>query len=80
MTLTIDEVNDILDELCGTFPEALFQDLNGGILLLEEALPDPDAGQDVYIMGEYCVDEMGRYINIYYGSFAALLFDEPKRV
>ena len=44
MTLTIDEVNDILDELCGTFPEALFQDLNGGILLLEEALPDPDAG------------------------------------
>ena len=80
MILTIDEVNDILDQVCGEFPEALFQDLNGGILLLEEALPDPDAGEDVYIMGEYCVDEMGRYINIYYGSFAALLFDEPRRV
>ena len=80
MILSIDEVNDILDQVCGEFPEALFQDLNGGILLLEEALPDPDAGEDVYIMGEYCVDEMGRYINIYYGSFAALFFDEPREV
>ena len=43
-------------------------------------MPDPEAGEDVYIMGEYCVDELGRYINIYYGSFAALLFDEPKHV
>lgn len=50
------------------------------MLLLEEAVPDPETGEDVYIMGEYCVDEMGRYINIYYGSFAALLFDEPRRV
>ena len=80
MILSIDEVNDILDQVCGEFPEALFQDLNGGILLLEEALPDPEVGEDVYIMGEYCVDGMGRYINIYYGSFAALLFDEPRRV
>ena len=23
-------------------------------------------------MGEYCDDQMGRYINLYYGSFAAL--------
>ena len=23
-------------------------------------------------MGEYCNDQMGRYINLYYGSFAAL--------
>ena len=75
MILSIDEVNDILEEACGELPEALFQELNGGVLLLEEALPDPEAGEDVYIMGEYCVDEMGRYINVYYGSFAALLFE-----
>ena len=30
--------------------------------------------------GEYCWDEMGRYINIYYGSFAALLGDDPRQV
>ena len=80
MVLSIDEVGGILDGVCEEFPEELFQELNGGVLLLEEALPDPDAGEDVYIMGEYCWDEMGRYINIYYGSFAALLFDEPRRV
>lgn len=80
MILSIDEVNAILDEVCGEFPEELFQQLNGGILLLEEALPDPEAGEDVYVMGEYCVDEMGRYIDIYYGSFAALLSDEPREV
>lgn len=80
MILSIDEVNDILDEVYEEFPEELFGQLNGGILLLEDAMPDPDAGEDVYIMGEYCWDEMGRYINIYYGSFAALLFDEPREV
>ena len=26
----------------------------------------------MYILGEYCNDMMGRYINLYYGSFAAL--------
>lgn len=80
MILSIDEVNDILDEVYEEFPEPLFQGLNGGILLLEDELPNPEAGEDVYIMGEYCRDELGRYINIYYGSFAALLFDEPREV
>ena len=70
MVLTIDEVNDILDEVYNEFPEPLFEGLNGGVLLLEEEKPDPEAGPDVYVMGEYCWDEMGRYINIYYGSFA----------
>ena len=26
----------------------------------------------MYILGEYCEDALGRYINLYYGSFAAL--------
>ena len=80
MILSIDETNDILDRLCGELPEALFQDLNGGILLLEEALPDPEAGESVYVMGEYCWDELGRYIKLYYGSFAALLQEEDEAV
>lgn len=80
MILSIDEVNDILDQVYEEFPEPLFQGLNGGILLLEDELPNPEAGEDVYIMGEYCRDELGRYINIYYGSFSALLFDEPREV
>ena len=41
--------------------------------LLEEALPDPEFPEgEMYILGEYCEDCLGRYINLYYGSFAAL--------
>ena len=80
MILSIDEVNDILDAAVEDYPEELFQELNGGILLLEDEVADPEAGEDIYIMGEYCWDEMGRYINLYYGSFAAVLADEPRQV
>ena len=73
MILTIDEVNDLLDEMAEGFPTALFDGLNGGVNLLEEAVPDPEfpAGE-MYILGEYCEDLLGNYINLYYGSFAAL--------
>lgn len=79
MVLSIDEVGEILDELAEQLPEGLFQSLNGGVLLLEDEVPDPE-NEGLYVLGEYCVDEMGRYINIYYGSFAALFFDEPREV
>ena len=73
MNLTIDRVNDLLDEMAEEFPEALFDGLNGGVNLLEEALPDPDFPPgEMYILGEYCHDLLGCYINLYYGSFAAL--------
>ena len=73
MILSIDEVNDILDEIAESFPEVLFDELNGGINLLEEALEDPEFPEgEMYIMGEYCTDMLGQYINLYYGSFAAL--------
>lgn len=73
MTLTFDQVGDLLDEIAERFPQAFYQDLNGGIALLPEAKEDPvgETGE-LYIMGEYCNDMMGRYINLYYGSFAAL--------
>lgn len=73
MVLSIDEVNDLLDELAERFPPALFDELNGGVNLLEDALPDPEFPPgDMFILGEFCEDELGRYINLYYGSFAAL--------
>ena len=77
MVLSIDEVNDLLDDMADSFPEALFDGLNGGVNLLEAAVPDPDfpAGE-MYILGEYCQDLLGNYINLYYGSFAALAEQE----
>lgn len=77
MLLTIDQVNDFLDGTADSFPAALFDGLNGGVNLLEEALPDPEFPEgEMYILGEYCDDLLGRYINLYYGSFAALAEQE----
>ena len=75
MILSFDEAGDLLDEMAEEFPEEFYQELNGGISLLPEVMEDPH-GEDLYIMGEYCNDMMGKYINLYYGSFAALAEQE----
>ena len=73
MELTFDQAGELLDRLAEEFPPALFEGLNGGINLLEEAAPDPDFPEgEMYILGEYCDGLLGQYINLYYGSFAAL--------
>ena len=71
MEYTFDQVADLLDEMAETFPPVFFEQLNGGILLQEEAKPDPMFPEgEVYFMGEYVQDSyLGRYINLYYGSF-----------
>ena len=77
MLLTFDQVGEMLDDLADAFPPVLFDGLNGGVNLLEEAVPDPDFPEgEMYILGEYCDDLLGRYINLYYGSFAALAKSE----
>ncbi len=67
----------MLDEMAESFPKALFEELNGGVNLLEDAVTDPDFPEGaVYILGEYCDGMLGRYVNLYYGSFAALAEQE----
>ena len=66
---SIEDINSMLDEIATELPEGVFRDLNGGISLLRETKKsnkDPDGG--LYTLGEYRRDQMGRYINIYYGS------------
>lgn len=77
MVLSFEQAGDLLDTLAESFPEALFDGLNGGVNFQEEAVPDREfpKGQ-VYILGEYCDDLLGRYINLYYGSFAAMAENE----
>ena len=73
MILSFEAAGDLLDQMAEEFPEAFYRDLNGGISLLPQAKEDPEGTlEDLYIMGEYHNDMMGRYINLYYGSFAAL--------
>ena len=68
-----EQMGDWLEEISQKFPDAFFEELDGGIQLEEQALPDPEFPPgEMYIMGEYCHDMLGRYIVLYYGSFAAL--------
>ena len=77
MVLSFEQAGDLLDKLAESFPEALFAELNGGVNLLEEAVPDQEFPEArVYVLGEYCNDLLGRYINLYYGSFAAMAENE----
>ena len=77
MLLTFDQVGDILDDPAAAFPQVLFAGLTGGANLLEDTVPDPDFPEgEMYILGEYCDDLLGKYINLYYGSFAALAKSE----
>ena len=71
MMLSFDQAAEALDKMAEEFPEPLFEGLSGGINLSPDVQPDPEL-PDVYILGEYCDDLLGRYINLYYGSFAAL--------
>lgn len=73
MVLSFDRAGELLDTLAERFPQALFDGLNGGVNLLEDAVPDSEFPPgEMYVLGEYCDDLLGRYINLYYGSFAAL--------
>ena len=77
MLLTFDQVGEALDDLADAFPPVLFDGLNGGVNLLEDAVPDTEVpAGEMYILGEYCDDLLGKYINLYYGSFAALAKSE----
>ena len=77
MILTFDQAGELLDQMAEDFPPEFYRDLNGGVCLLPEAKADPEFPEgEMYILGEYCNDMMGRYINLYYGSFAALAEQE----
>ena len=73
MRLSFDQVGELLDELAEPFPEALFEGLNGGVNLREEVMLDPAfPDREMFVMGDYCDNLLGRYINLYYGSFATM--------
>ena len=81
MIPTYDQMGNMLEAVASEFPDAFFEGLDGGIQLEEQAMPDPDFPPgEMYIMGEYVHDFLGRYILLYYGSFAELLKEEDEAV
>lgn len=66
-------MNEILDEIASELPEEIFKDLNGGVGLLDETKKSTkDPNGNLFTLGEYHRDQMGRYIVLYYGSLCAV--------
>ncbi len=73
--LTYDEAHALLDEITDSFPPAFFAQLNGAVLLLPELRNHPGESE-LFTLGMYCCDALGRRIELYYGSFAQLAKEE----
>ena len=78
--ISIDEVGEMLDIIAEELPHEFFEDLNGGIALLPDAKLHPESiSGDLYTLGEYRNElALGRYIVIFYGSFARIYGSLPR--
>ena len=70
--ISFEEAGTILDEAVEALPEEIFRELNGGVNLLPDTR---ESGDGRYTLGLYHNDAMGRYVEIFYGSFRAAYGD-----
>lgn len=72
--ISIEEMEVMLNELAGEFPQEFFRELNGGIILKPEVkFHEENLANDLYVLGTYHRGgNLGRYIAIYYGSFSKI--------
>lgn len=69
MNYTIDDVYEILEQVCKEIPRELFQELNGGIILLDEILyHDKSIDDSLLVLANYARFGVRKQINIYYQS------------
>ena len=72
--ISYEEAGRVLDEAADALPEEIYRDLNGGVNLIRGVRTDE---YGLLIMGTYNVNQMGRYVEIYYGSFRRKYPDAP---
>ena len=68
--ISYEECGAMLDDIADELPVELYRELNGGIVLDRGYRMHPCAvNNDLYILGVYIRDNLGKRIVIYYGSF-----------
>ena len=75
--LSFEQAGEILDAAVDALPEGIYDDLNGGVNLIRDTRRSEDGR---YTMGLYHHDGMGRYVEIFYGSFVAVYGHESDAV
>ena len=68
--IDFESFSQILDEIANSLPKEIYIELNGGINLLPDCIIHPESEDGkLFVLGDYNYNHLGRYINIYYGSF-----------
>lgn len=76
MMPSIDEFTIWADEACEKLPEIFFKELSLGVVVSEDLKISPDAiDDDLFVLGQYEVSNMGKAIYIFYGSFMKMYSD-----
>jgi predicted Zn-dependent protease with MMP-like domain len=78
---TIDQVQEMLNDIAKEIPDMFFKHLNGGVILSEDIKAHHQSRGDLFVMGEYRNwRAMGRSIIIYYGSFMRVYGNAPEHI
>lgn len=77
--ISFEECATMLDEIADSMPYELYRELNGGLSLLPQVKVHPKAvNNDLFILGEYKRNSLGKYIVFYYGSLNRVYGNLPK--
>ena len=77
--ISLEDFWEMLDEITLTLPQEIFKNLNGGVNLLPDVRLHPQ-NKELFVLGQYHYGgSLGRYINIYYGSFMKLYGNRSAR-
>ncbi len=77
--ISYEECGEMLDEIADKLPRELYRELNGGIVLDRSFRVHPCAvNNDLYILGVYIRDNLGKRIVLYYGSFIRVFRNKSK--
>lgn len=69
--ISFDDALKVLEKAADALPDGIFDGLNGGINLLPDVKKSED-DEEMFTLGQYFCNSLGRYVNLYYGSFEAL--------
>ena len=75
--VSFEEAGAMLDEIADALPEEIYENLNGGVNLIPARKTDENG---LLVMGMYFVDQMGRHVELYYGSFCEAFPDATPEV
>lgn len=77
-SFTFEQCGQMLDQIADSMPTELYRELNAGISLVPQAKIHPAAvNNDLYILGEYVRDYIGKSIVFYYGSINRIYGSQP---